>query len=371
MNCKESLELMSLYIDNEITEEESDSLLNHIKACPSCKKEFEEIKKIVYYLNNEKELELPEGFHEELLNKIKEIDSLPEQNEKIIPLKTKTKSYFRKFYAVAAIVVLSFITINGANFVKNNTANNIPDFANIYKVKDAVPETQNNESSPSPVLTENGIAPSEQSIPEVSVPNVSNAKISVPEASVPEVSVPKASMPQNSGAYNINTKNTPEKNMESVSNDSSGQAKIVNQNIKTEIPQATFSRSSVEDEVSKVQDIIKKYNCEFENSEDDIIIFASKENKDALIEELNKVDKIFVTSFDDENAVENVTETNNDDKEIVRENSNNKNILGILSEKNSSGNLSKKTTSDNLTTEENLSDNQTNKTSYKIKVTFN
>ncbi len=156
MTCKEISELISLYLDNEITNEEQNILLEHIKTCPTCKKEFEEIKKIKEILNNEEEIDLPEGFHEELFNKIKEIDS----ENKIVPLvrKPKKQTNFKRYYAVAAIIILGFVSIGSTKLMNQITSYNAPEVKNeaILEEKDTTPET----------VSENTAANNNKKIPE-------------------------------------------------------------------------------------------------------------------------------------------------------------------------------------------------------------
>lgn len=98
MNCNNAVELISLYLDNELNYESEKELFEHIEECSFCKKEFEELKALVEILNDEPDIELPENFHSELMQKINE--------EKVVDInkasKRKSNMKFKRYSLVAA-----------------------------------------------------------------------------------------------------------------------------------------------------------------------------------------------------------------------------------------------------------------------------
>ena len=70
MDCNRAEELIPLYIDNELYEEERSSLEEHLLSCESCKTCYEEIRSIAVTLYSIEDDELPEGFHKEFMNKL-------------------------------------------------------------------------------------------------------------------------------------------------------------------------------------------------------------------------------------------------------------------------------------------------------------
>ncbi len=70
MNCAEIQELLSVYIDEACTHSEALDVEDHLNTCPECMKEYVWLKKIVEELNDLDEIDVPEGFHEELMQKI-------------------------------------------------------------------------------------------------------------------------------------------------------------------------------------------------------------------------------------------------------------------------------------------------------------
>ena len=51
MKCNEIREKLSLYLDDELNEDEKKLIDEHLESCHECKKEFEEYKKIISILN--------------------------------------------------------------------------------------------------------------------------------------------------------------------------------------------------------------------------------------------------------------------------------------------------------------------------------
>lgn len=102
MNCNEIKDMISLYIDRELEDEEKLLFEKHIEQCENCKKEFEEYKKIINMLQNLTEEEPPKGYckrlHEKLLN-VK------------LQSKANTRSRWIKYSSIAAAFVLIFSTI--------------------------------------------------------------------------------------------------------------------------------------------------------------------------------------------------------------------------------------------------------------------
>lgn len=71
MDCEKANELMSLYIDAELDIQEINELETHIKNCSSCQSELNHLLYIVDNLKSMPQLELPNNFHDELINNIK------------------------------------------------------------------------------------------------------------------------------------------------------------------------------------------------------------------------------------------------------------------------------------------------------------
>ncbi|MFA5524867.1 MAG: DUF4349 domain-containing protein [Tissierellales bacterium] len=72
MNCKEFVECMSLYIDEEMTEIEKKEFEIHILNCNKCRQEYEDMLKIMKMIRIQEQSELPDNYKFELRRKLKE-----------------------------------------------------------------------------------------------------------------------------------------------------------------------------------------------------------------------------------------------------------------------------------------------------------
>jgi len=64
MDCKTIESLLQGYLDGEVSKEEKDSVLLHLKGCPSCQKEVEWSERVREHFQVEREL--PPGFRADL-----------------------------------------------------------------------------------------------------------------------------------------------------------------------------------------------------------------------------------------------------------------------------------------------------------------
>ena len=104
MGCDDYKELISLYFDKELDEKEEKELFEHLTNCPSCRKEFEELKVVMDMLGEIEEEELPDGFHNEVMAKIK-AEAKPQ----------KKKTPWARYTSIAASICAVFI-VGGAVF---------------------------------------------------------------------------------------------------------------------------------------------------------------------------------------------------------------------------------------------------------------
>lgn len=109
--CEETTELMSLYIDNELTVELLKDFEEHINNCDKCKNDLANLKEVILLVNNLEEVELPQNYHEELILKL--------NNEKNYKYKGIKK------YSLVSCMFLIFISLlwyNG-NITSSNEDN--------------------------------------------------------------------------------------------------------------------------------------------------------------------------------------------------------------------------------------------------------
>lgn len=99
MNCRDVQGLISPYIDHQLNEEELKDFLEHINRCPSCREELELTQTLMESLSTlEEEVEVPEGFHEDLMDRL--------QSYQVMNNKTKKRFPFRYVASIAAVFVL-------------------------------------------------------------------------------------------------------------------------------------------------------------------------------------------------------------------------------------------------------------------------
>lgn len=130
MNCKECLDLISLYVDGLLVGKEADEVKKHIENCEECREEYETLMIIKESLNDIEMVELPENFNEELHERL-----VVESQTKKTPSFDFSKINFKKinkkvsFGVVAAVVMIGVLVGPLSNMNK-------------YDYEDAVYETK-------------------------------------------------------------------------------------------------------------------------------------------------------------------------------------------------------------------------------------
>ncbi len=66
MNCNKYKKLISLYVDNRISDSHREAVLHHINECEECRNYYNLLNSMVNDLANVKEVELPEGYENKL-----------------------------------------------------------------------------------------------------------------------------------------------------------------------------------------------------------------------------------------------------------------------------------------------------------------
>ncbi|WP_304509482.1 zf-HC2 domain-containing protein [Anaerotignum sp.] len=101
MSCNRCKGLLWQYLAGELTKEDADFVAEHLKICTSCQEEAVQLQKIMDLLKSLPDEELPQGYHEELMDKL-------EAEQKTIPFIVPRKPRYRwkQFSLIAAAVVL-------------------------------------------------------------------------------------------------------------------------------------------------------------------------------------------------------------------------------------------------------------------------
>ncbi|NLL05990.1 MAG: zf-HC2 domain-containing protein [Clostridiaceae bacterium] len=113
--CEEILELLSLYIDNELDDETSKLVKKHVELCSLCKDELEQLQQIVKICNDMDEVELPDNFNEVLHQKLKLESRKMEEDKKIV---VKRNRIMKTITSVAAIFIVIFAVRGFMNIIQ-------------------------------------------------------------------------------------------------------------------------------------------------------------------------------------------------------------------------------------------------------------
>lgn len=88
MNCEKAIELMPLYLDQALDNVETKELRLHLLKCKSCKRELIALEEVVSKLQNLPQMDLPEGYHNELMEKIQAqamAQNIPDKKKRFVP----------------------------------------------------------------------------------------------------------------------------------------------------------------------------------------------------------------------------------------------------------------------------------------------
>ena len=105
MRCEEIRELLSAYLDGELTDEEAVTVGSHLDTCVACAREFADLRRTVELCRRVGEVEVPEGFHSELMQKIETRKARSGILQRLGV--DRWKPAYRTAAAVAAVVIIS------------------------------------------------------------------------------------------------------------------------------------------------------------------------------------------------------------------------------------------------------------------------
>ena len=114
MNCRKIEQLISPYVDGELTRAETDMVRAHLSACPDCQHEYEDLVRLSSLMKsiNRDVVPAPTGFSVAVMQHIRE-------EEKVVPLTRKTNWWGRHWkqtvagIAAAAVLMVSTTLMNG------------------------------------------------------------------------------------------------------------------------------------------------------------------------------------------------------------------------------------------------------------------
>ena len=145
MNCNKIRDLLSLYIDQMLDEDQVKEVEEHLSTCDSCRKELDEMKEILGLLNQAEMVPVPEAFNFRLKKALKEekknmIDS------GILEKPSKKNQRLRMITSIAAVFAVGVISFG----LYHDVLNLLPDKLNGVEQTgtqetEAMPEEQPSE----------------------------------------------------------------------------------------------------------------------------------------------------------------------------------------------------------------------------------
>ncbi|GEM_PF-791008 len=115
--CDEVLELLSLYIDDELDEVRAKMVREHVESCEDCKVELEQLREVVKMCKGIDEIELPEDFKDKLHQKLSDEKQNVENNRKIIIMRNRI---MKTISSIAAVLLLVLVVRGVMNTGKNS-----------------------------------------------------------------------------------------------------------------------------------------------------------------------------------------------------------------------------------------------------------
>lgn len=108
-SCMAVKENICAYLDNELGADDRLMFEAHLESCPACRRELDEMREIISLCTSLPQQELPDGFREELHEKLLAVADGYKSNVKSIVKPGKTK-HIRMITSIAAGLLLIFLT---------------------------------------------------------------------------------------------------------------------------------------------------------------------------------------------------------------------------------------------------------------------
>lgn len=141
MKCSEIRELLSLYIDNMLDDNQVKEVEEHLSSCDACRKEYNELKGIHELLGQAEMIPVPDEFSFRLKKTLSE-EKLKMIDEGLITKQPKKKNRWRLITSVAAIFAVGILSYG----LYDNVMGNLPfpsDGTDLAGMKAATEETNN------------------------------------------------------------------------------------------------------------------------------------------------------------------------------------------------------------------------------------
>ncbi|MBQ2219271.1 MAG: zf-HC2 domain-containing protein, partial [Elusimicrobia bacterium] len=104
MNCNKAQELISQYIDNELSAQSVSELLKHFEECDKCKQDYIMLKNIKTVLSKAPKKELSSDFTASVMNKIKSENI--EKDDNVVMFGSFFNSFKKKIVMAAGFLFI-------------------------------------------------------------------------------------------------------------------------------------------------------------------------------------------------------------------------------------------------------------------------
>lgn len=174
MKCNECRELLSLYIDQMLDESQAKEIEEHLSACETCRKEYNELKEIVDLLGQSEMVPVPDAFNFRLKKALKEEKQIMLEAG-ILGKPMKKKSKWRMLTSVAAVFavgVLSFGLYKDVLGILPDKLNG-KDQSGAAQIEEPYNQESNDPASESNIASDGSIVMKEQvsDLPPVEIEN--------------------------------------------------------------------------------------------------------------------------------------------------------------------------------------------------------
>lgn len=217
--CEEYQELISSYIDNELSKEEKENFEAHLSSCPSCEEELARTQKLLNDLRALPQLELPSGFHEVLMARIaKENTENKNMFKKLGGMNAirrgRASFNFRPYANAAAAFVLTFILLSGVLSVLNNAigSNAIGRTAQYGTESGTASSAATADGGSADAVTELNFAALEEAAADAASDEAANGDMSIAAAEAPNLPLVKEAAEQGDMGEIMFKRNMPDVN---------------------------------------------------------------------------------------------------------------------------------------------------------------
>jgi len=116
VNCGECMELLSPYIDNELTDTELQRVDEHLSSCTKCRAELEALKEVVDLCRFMEDVEVPAGFRSGVMAKVKAKEASPWRKVARRLYLSSSKVQIAAVFLVVLIGMTYFLSVSGGLF---------------------------------------------------------------------------------------------------------------------------------------------------------------------------------------------------------------------------------------------------------------